>query len=474
MTVADSKTKSYVFQKKISDKGLIAVGSKNDGMYLVLEDPSTGEQKVVLDGVSGAAVCSLGHNDPEITSQYSKWAEETPYTFGAYYGNNPAEELGKFMCEKSKGAFDSCLWTQSGSEATENAIKIIRQYHLEKGDQNRYKIISRLQSYHGFTLGALSVGDGTRKPPFKPILLSDEQTPKMPQLYPYRDWKEGMTEEEYTAYLLEQAEKVFIDNDPSTIAGVIVETVGGSTIGTPTPPKGYLDGLRALTHKYGALLMCDEVMCGLGRCGYDFTFMHPDFGFTTGGPDICSVGKTVGSGFVTLAGLLFSPSVCKVFNEGSGYVMGGQTYHSHAFTCRVGLAVQQKIVRDNLVENVRIVGGYMKEQLKEKLKDSKIAGDVRGAGNFLSVEIVKDKATKESFDPKLNVGPTLHKKIFDKGVIVMGAQGTIGYEYHGLNNVTCFGDHVTVGPAFTFTKDHADIIVKAITEAVFDIEKELL
>ena len=473
MTV-ETKTKSYVFQKKISEKGLICVGAKNDGMYLVLEDPATGEQKVVLDGVSGAAVCSLGHTDPEITSQFSKWASESPYTFGAYYGNNSAEDLGEFMCNRSNGAFESCLWTQSGSEATENAIKLMRQYHLERGDGKRYKIISRLQSYHGFTIGALSVGDGTRKPPFKPILLSDEQTPKMPQLYPYRDWKEGMTEEEYTNHLLEQAEKVFIDNDPSTISGVIVETVGGSTIGTPTPPKGYLDGLKALCHKYGALFMLDEVMCGLGRCGYDFTWMHPEFGLTTGGPDLLSVGKTIGSGFVTLAGLFFSTKFCKAFNEGTGYIMGGQTYHSHAFTCRVGLAVQQKIVRDNLVENVRVVGGYMKEQLKEQLKDCKIAGDVRGAGNFLSVEAVKDKATKESFDPKLAVGPTLHKRIFDKGVIVMGANGTTGYEYQGLTDVTCFGDHVTMGPAFTTTKEHADIIIKAVVEAFHELEKELL
>lgn len=473
MTV-DTKTKSYVFQKRIAEKGLMCVGSKNDGMYLVLEDPSTGEQKVVLDGVSGAAVCSLSHNDPEITSQFTKWAEESAYTFGAYFGNNPAEDLGKFMCDKSKGAFSSCLWTQSGSESTENAIKLMRQYHLEKGDDKRYKIISRLQSYHGFTLGALSVGDGTRKPPFKPILLSDDQCPKMPQLYPYRDWKDGMTEEEYTKLLLEEAEKTFIENDPETISGVIVETVGGSTIGTPTPPKGYLDGLKAICHKYGALFMLDEVMCGLGRCGYDFTWMHPEFGLTTGGPDIMSVGKTIGSGFVTLAGLLFSPDFCKVFHEGSGYIMGGQTYHSHAFTCRVGLAVQEKIVRDNLVENVRVVGGYMKEQLKEQLKDCKIAGDIRGAGNFLSVEAVKDKSTKQYFDPKLAVGSKLHKMIFDKGVIVMGITGTVGYEYHGLNDVTCFGDHVTVGPSFTFTKEHADIIVKAVVEAFFELEKELL
>lgn len=474
MTVETSATKSYIFQKKISDKGLICVGSKNDGMYLVLEDPATKEQKVVLDAISGAAVCSLGHNDEEITSKLSEWGSKYAYTFGAYYGNDPAEQLGKFMCDKSKGAFESALWTQSGSEATENAMKIMRQYHLEKGDGKRYKFLSRYQSYHGFTIGALSVGDGTRKPPFGPILLSPEQTPKMPQLYPYRDWKAGMSEEEYAASLLEQAEKAMIENDPSTIAGVIIETVGGSTIGTPTPPKGYLDGMKALCEKYGILFMLDEVMCGLGRCGYDYTYMNPEFGLTTGGPDLLTVGKTIGSGIVTLAGILFSPKVCKAINEGSGMIAGAQTYHSHAFTCQVGLAVQQKIVRDNLVEKVREVGSYIKQQLKEKLADSAIAGDVRGAGNFISVEIVKDKTTKEWFAPELKVGPTLHSKIFAKGVVVMGATGTAGYEYHGLNDVTHFGDHITVGPAFTATKDHADIIIKAVTEAIYELEKEIL
>lgn len=472
MTVAPAH-KSYTFQKKVAEKGLTCVGAKNDGMYLILEDRATGEQFVKLDGISGAAVCSLGHSDEEITSQLSKWGKECAYTFGGYYGNDAAEDLGKFMCDRSKGAFESALWTGSGSESTENALKIMRQYHLEKGDGKRYKFLSRLQSYHGYTIGALSVGDGTRKPPFKPILLSDDQTPKMPQLYPYRDWKEGQTEEEYAQYLIDQCEKVMIESDPSTIAGVIIETVGGSTIGTPTPPKGYLDGIKALCEKYGILLMLDEVMCGLGRCGYDYTFMHPDFGLTTGGPDLVTVGKTIGSGLVTLAGILLSKKVCDAINEGSGHIAGAQTYHSHAFTCKVGLAVQQKIVRDGLVENVREVGGYMKEQLKEKLADCSIAGDVRGAGNFLSVEAVADKTTKAYIDPKIGAGAILHKKIFDKGVIVMGAAGTIGYEYHGLNNVTSLGDHVTVGPAFTFTKEHADIMVKAITEAFFELEAEL-
>ncbi|GME81087.1 unnamed protein product [Ambrosiozyma monospora] len=262
------------------------------------------------------------------------------------------------------------------------------------GDDKRYKFVSRTRSYHGYTIGSLSIGDGSRKSPFKPILLSDEQTPKVTNFYSYRTQKG--TEEEYTKELLAELKQCFIDNDPSTICGVIFETVGGSTIGTPTPPKGYLDGHNAFCDKYGALFMLDEFICGMGRCGYPFSFMHPDFSLSNGtGPDICTVGKTIGSGFVTLAGVLISPKIKKAFDEGSGCIMGAQTYHSHDFNCRVGLAVQKKIYDNNLIENWRVVGAYLKEQLQIKLKDNKIVGDISGAGDFLSIEAVKDKATKE-------------------------------------------------------------------------------
>lgn len=473
MTV--SKDHSFVFQRKVTDKGLLAVGTKGDGMYVILEDPKTKERKVVLDGISGAAVCSLGHNDPEIVSHFNEYILESCYTFPGTYGNYAAENLSEFVCNNSEGAFSSALWTGSGSEANENAIKIMRQYHLERGDTKRYKVISRKQSYHGFTIGALSLGDNGRKPAFKPILLSDEQTPKLAACNMYRGMTDGMTEEDYTKMLLEDAEKVFLENDPSTISGVVVETVGGSTMGTPVPPKGYLDGLRALTHKYGALFMCDEVMCGLGRCGYKFTYMHPDFGLAKGtAPDLISVGKTIGSGYVTLAGVLISPKVVEAFENGSGQIIGAQTYHSHAFNCRVGLAVQQKIYRDNLIEKVRVVGAKIEAGLREGLKDCKIAGEVRGAGNFLSVECVKDRATKEPFDPSLDMAHVLQNKCFDKGLMVMGNTGGVAVEVISPTEVICKGDQVTIGPAFITSEDQAETMVKIIVESFKDAEKEYL
>ncbi|KAG7842789.1 hypothetical protein KL941_004819 [Ogataea angusta] len=471
MTV-DNKETSYVFQKQINDKGLLCVGAKGDGMYLVLENPHTKEQKVLFDAVSGAAVNSLPHQDPEITEAMGQFAKESVYTFGAYYANYAAEDLGKFLCEKSGGDFASALWTSSGSEANENAMKIIKQYHNELKDYKRCKFIGRKQSYHGFTTGTLAIGDGSRKYQFADILIDESKTPKVSPVYPYRNQKPGQTEEEYTQELLDELEQTFIDNDPSTIAGMIIETVGGSTFGTSVPTKGYLDGCREICHKYGALFMLDEVMCGLGRCGYPFTYKSPDFGLSSGGPDLCSVGKTIGSGFVTLAGLLISPGVKKVFAEGSGSILGAQTYHSHDFNCRVGLAVQKKIYRDNLIENVRINGAYLKEQLKLKLKDAKYAGDVRGAGNFLSVEAVKDKATKEPFDPKEKVGTQLGNFCFERGMTIMGVTGTIESKLVNNSELVCVGDHVTVAPAYTFTKEHCDFIANTIAGAFADLEKK--
>ncbi|KAH3666813.1 hypothetical protein OGAPHI_003262 [Ogataea philodendri] len=471
MTV-ESKDTSYVFQRKIDDKGLLCVGTKNNGMYLVLEDPKTKEQKVVLDAMSGAAVSSLGHCDPEITELMGQFAKESVYTFGGSFGNYAAEELGEFLCEKSDGDFASALWTGSGSEANENALKIMKQYHNELKDYKRHKFVSRNQSYHGYTIGALSIGDGSRKYAFSDILIDASKTPKVSPVYPYRNQKAGQSEEEYTQELLKELEQTFIDNDPTTIAGMIIETVGGSTFGTPTPTKGYLDGCRAICHKYGALFMLDEVMCGLGRCGYSYTYKSPEFGLSEGGPDLCSVGKTIGSGFVTLAGVLISPKVKKVFVEGSGAVMGAQTYHSHDFNCRVGLAVQKKIYRDNLIENVRVNGAYLKEQLKLKLKDAKYAGDIRGAGNFLSIEIVKDKTTKEPFAPSEAAGPALGALCLARGITSMGLSGTIRNEILEGGNVIMHGDHLTVAPAYTFTKEHCDIIANSIAGAFADLEKK--
>ncbi|QPG75154.1 hypothetical protein FOA43_002499 [Brettanomyces nanus] len=462
-------SESYVFQRTVSEVAPMLVDA--DGMYITYEDPKTKIRRTVIDAMTGAAVGSLGHKDKEVTTYMGDAAKNSFYSFGMYFSNYAAEELSKFMIDRSpKGHFASALWVGSGSEANENALKIAKQYHNERGDTKRYRFISRKNAYHGFTIGALSVGDGVRKEDFKQILLSDEQTPKVSACNPYRGITDTVNEEQYTQQLLKELEDCFIKNDPSTVCAVIFETVGGSSFGTVPPPKGYLDGARELCHKYGALFMLDEVMCGLGRSGHYHTYEK--FMTSGNGPDLMTIGKTIGSGFVTLAGVLISPMVKNEIVSGSNAVSGAQTYHCHEFNCKIGLAVQKKILRDNLVEKAAKVGQYMFDSIKEQLKDSKIVGDIRGLPLFFSLEFC-DPVTKKSFPPEWKVSYKVSDKALENGITTMGMQGTNGASKDDKGEVVGLGDHLSIAPAYIITMKEADIIIKDLVKAVKDTEAEL-
>lgn len=466
MTVENQE--SYVFQSAVSKKLPMAVYGK--GINITFEDPVTQEKRVLIDSSTGAAVGSLGHGDQEIIDAMCQAAKESVYSFPLTACNYAAEDLGEFICAQSpKGAFSSALFTCSGSESNENAMKIMYQYHVEKGDTKRTKFISRNQSYHGYTLGALSIGNNARAAAFLPILLPESQTPKTPQCYPYRLKKDDESLEEYKDRLLKEVEEVFIASDPNTVAGLIMETVGGTTYGNPLPVPGYLDGVRDICHKYGALFMLDEVMCGTGRCGtlhaweQFMTLADGSEGFV--GPDLQTVGKTLGGGYVTIAGILISPKVKDTFAAGSGKILGAQTYHSHAFNCKVALAVQKKVAREKLIPNILETGNYFGSLLETLLDSSKIVGDVRGRGGFWSFEVVKDKATKEPFAPEVDICHKIQDKIYEFGATSMGGNGTIDGK---------IGDHVLFAPSFIFSKEDADKVFGYVKRAVAEVEAEYL
>ncbi|GMF06333.1 unnamed protein product [[Candida] boidinii] len=240
-----------------------------------------------------------------------------------------------------------------------------------------------------------------------------------------------------------------------------METVGGSSFGTCVPVPGYLDGCKKVCEKYGALFVLDEVMCGLGRCGAYHAWQKY---MISRGPDLQTIGKTLGSGFVTLSGVLISPKVKSVIAAGSGATSGAQTYHSHDFNCRVGLAVQKKIDRDNLVENSEKMGQYLSSQLKEKLADSPVVGEIRGAGLFWSIEFVKDKKTKATFPTEVKFCYRLQEKCFENGITTMAFSGTVD----GIN-----GDHISIAPAYTITKPDIDLIVEIMAKSVDQMAAEV-
>lgn len=456
MTVPES----YVLQTAFTQLP-VAVGGK--GVFMDVKDPKTGQIRTILDGSSGAAVSSVGHGDDEIRQKMSEAALDHIYTFPVTMSNDQSEKLAKFIIDNSPpNAFASATFTGSGSEANENMMKLVRKYHITNGDLKRIKFISRTQSYHGFTIGALSLSDTTRRVEFNDILLPQSITPKALQCYPYRHQEKGESLEAYKDRLLKNLEDVFIKEGPETIGAFIAETVTGSTFGCNPPIPGYLDGCKAICRKYGALFVLDEVMSGMGRCGSLHAWEQ--FMDDKEGPDIQTVGKTLGAGYVTIAGILISPLVINLLKEKKAAAAGGQTYHCHGFNCAVGLAVQEKVKRDGLIENIKVQGNYFGETLKSKLiPSSKIVGDVRGAGGFWAVEFVKDTASKEPFPPSLDFAHKFSDKAYENGLFCLAGNGTLDGKS---------GDHALFSPAFSITREEVDKMIEIVLLTVQQLEKE--
>lgn len=457
------KTDSVLFSGKVDHHAPMAVASK--GNYITLEDPVTGRRRDVFDAMGGAAVVALGHGDEDIVKAIAEAAKTSTYTFPAAITNYHAEKLAKFIIDKSPpGAFASALFTCSGSESNENGMKTVYQYWLERGQPQRTKFLSRKQSYHGYTIGCVGISESMRARPFKSISLPSEITPKVSPCHPYRFQKKGQTDEEYLEELLREIEDAIIEAGPDKVGAFLLETQSGSSLGTVPAVPGYLAGVREICDKYDILMWLDEVMCGTGRAsatgGLHCWESYPDFS----GPDLQSIGKTLGGGFVTIAGLLISPKVKNVFVDGSNYIFGAQTYHQHSFNCQVALAVQEKIDRLGLRQNMFDMGTLMGAKMKELAEDTEIVGDVRGLGGFWSIEIVKNKATKEPFAPELKLGVRITEKALENGMTSMGLGGTID----GVR-----GDHVSVAPTFIITAEDADFIATTLIQSVKEVEASL-
>lgn len=464
-SIKESAPVSRVFQAGVDQK-LPEVISGN-GTRFTIKDPYTGKTKELLDGMTGAAVGSLGWGDSDVVEYINEAAKACTYQYSSNIGNKYAEELAKFYIDQCpEGAFASAIWTTSGSEANETALRTIRQYWLELGKPQKIKNLSRYTSYHGFTTGTLSIGDSNRAAPFKDILLPSTQCVKLPEYLPFHYKKAGESDEDYSLRLLKEYEEIILKEDPDTIASLSVETISATSCTTSCPTKSYIYGLRKLCDKYDILFHLDEVMCGTGRinpngglCTWE-NFLPPDEG-----PDLQAVGKTLGSGYVTIAGLLVSPKVKNVFVNGSNFINGSFTYSSHAFNCYVALKIQQKVISQGLPKNIFELGNYLGAQLKEKLADSKMVSDVRGLGGFWTVEFLQNKQEKVPFDRMLGVSTLVKKACQENGLNLLGAQDNI----RGVG-----GDFIMFAPAFVVTKQDMDEMVAITCKSVAEVEAQLL
>jgi adenosylmethionine-8-amino-7-oxononanoate aminotransferase len=341
-------------------------------------------------------------------------------------------------------------FVSGGSEAVEAALKMARQYFVEIGQPQRQHFIARRQSYHGNTLGALAVGGNEwRRQQFKPLLIDVKH---VSPCYPYRDQRATETPEQYGQRLVDELAQAIAQLGGDNVIAFVAETVGGATAGVLTPVPGYFKAVRELCDRHGILLILDEVMCGMGRTGTLHACEQEGVA-----PDLLTIAKGLGGGYQPIGAVLAQGRLVEAFRRGSGLFQHGHTYLGHAVACAAALAVQQVIVRDGLLDRVKVLGTHLEQRLRAELGAHPNVGDIRGRGLFWGVELVADRASKQWFDPALKVHARLKADAMARGLLVYPMGGTVDGRV---------GDHVLLAPPFICSEAEIDLLVERLAEAV--------
>ncbi|MBT7582465.1 MAG: aspartate aminotransferase family protein [Kordiimonadaceae bacterium] len=436
---------SHVLHRNIS-KPVPTVKSA-EGHYLIDE---TG--KKYLDASGGAAVSCLGHSESRVIDAIKDQLDKVAFAHTGVFSNTAAEKLATYLIENAPEGFGNgrAMFLGSGSEAMEAALKLARQYHLERGDEKRAKIIARDKSYHGNTLGALATGGHKqRQIPFAPLLID---VAHIPPCYAYRYKRAEETLEEFGYRMASYLEVEILEQGPENVAAFVVEPVSGASLGAEPAAPGYFKRIREICDQYGVLFIADEVMCGIGRTGHLFA-MEAE-GVT---PDIFTIAKGLGAGYQPIASVMASEKVIDAIKQGSGNLWNGHTYMSHAIACAGALAVLKVIEEDQLLGNVRSQGAKLKQMLEDNFADHLNIGDIRGRGLFWGLEIVADKDTKEPFPSEYNLAGKIKADILENGMLSYPSQGCVD----GIR-----GDHILLAPPYTITDDELVIIIETVKKCL--------
>jgi hypothetical protein len=368
--------------------------------------------KRYLDGLAGLFVSMVGHGRTELAEAASKQASELAYFPLWSYAHPTAIQLADRLADLAPGDLNKVFFTTSGSEAVESAWKLAKQYFKLKGEHGRYKVISRDIAYHGTSMGALAVtGLSDIKGPFEPLPAGGVRVPNT-NFYRAPGFVSSSLEE-FGGWAADEIERAILREGPDSVAAVYLEPVQNAG-GCFPPPPGYFQRVREICDKYGVLLVSDEVICAFGRLGHYFGADR--YGYV---PDIITFAKGLTSGYSPLGGMIVRDKLTEPFLASGSTFLHGITFAGHPVSCAVALANLDVFERDNLLGNVRANQDGFRASLN-KLLDLPIVGDVRGDGYFYGIELVKDKATKESFTDeegeRLLKGYVSHA-LFDAGLI---------------------------------------------------------
>ena len=326
-----------------------------------------------LDASGGAAVSCLGHGHPDVIAAMHAQVDALAYAHTSFFSTQVAEELAQTLIAQAPAGITHTYLVSGGSEAMEAALKLARQYFVEKGEPQRAKFIARRNSYHGNTLGALAVGGNEwRRRQFAPLLIDVEH---VAPTYAYRDQREGETAEQYGARLVQELRDTIERVGGENVLAFVAETVGGATSGCLTPPPGYFRGVRELCDAHGILLILDEVMCGMGRTGTLHACEQEGVA-----PDLMAIAKGLGGGYQPVGAVLIGGRVIDAIAAGSGFFQHGHTYIGHPVACAAALAVQRVLVRDRLVERCAQQGARLRDELDEAFRYHPYVGEIRGRG----------------------------------------------------------------------------------------------
>lgn len=434
---------SHVFHRSLTAAYPVAVGG--DGPYLI--DASG---KRYLDACGGAAVSCLGHSDAAVIAAVQQQVGKMAYAHSSFFTTEPMEALADFLVARAPEGIDSVYFVSGGSEAVESALKLARQYFVERGQPQRRHIIARRQSYHGNTLGALATGGNAwRRQQFAPLLIDVRH---VSPCYAYRDQQPDETEADYVARLGRELEQQINELGAENVMAFIAEPVVGATSGAVPAVSGYLRQMRAICQRHGILLILDEVMCGMGRTGTLFACEHD--GVTA---DLICIAKGLGAGYQAIGAVMVSQAIRDTIRDGSGFFQHGHTYIGHATACAAALAVQQQIEQRDLLANVRTMGDLLQQRLRQRFDTHAHVGDIRGRGLFVGIELVQDRASKQPFDQALRLHARIKAQALQAGLMCYPMGGTIDGQH---------GDHVLLAPPYIIDSRHVDEIVDKLGMAI--------
>jgi adenosylmethionine-8-amino-7-oxononanoate aminotransferase len=402
-----------------------------------------------LDGSGGPAVFSLGHAHPEVNAAISSQLEAVAHGYRYLFTSSPLEDLTAHLLRMCGGAFQDILYGSSGSEAVESALKIALQYFAARGLMKKRRFISRRRSWHGDTLGALSVSEfAERRNAFEGSLI---EVSFVSAANEYRR-PEGVSAENLVAHLAAELEHTIESLGADTVAAFIFEPVVGAAGGIVPAPPGYAMAIQEVCRKFDVVLIADEVMCGAGRTG-SWRALEQD-GIE---PDIMCVAKGLAGGYIPLSATLVAETVAAGVHKRHPAYLTGHTFTGHTAACAAGLAVQRIIEREGLLARVRSSGAALRTALRAALDKFDQVGDVRGRGYFIGIEFVRDRGTKEPFPKQRALSFDIGARAFADGLIVYPCSGNV----NGID-----GDSIVVSPPYNASDAELEEIIAKLCTAV--------